>query len=159
MTDDVILGMQEAELRTIPRQALTPEQTYAEYEMIRSRPSVPYTPPQTVEISKSQPNPNSVFTPEVSRVTFVISVIGVWATIYAERAAIMAFAAPLLGAFLVAAIVGGCAIFLVSGFSGGGSRGEDSYGSRSNKGKTENHYHNHYYQNNYQGTGGQNNTL
>ena len=126
---------------------ISPDSVYAQYQVIKTRPSVPYVPPpKPAEIPKE----NQVFTVEVKRVLVVLSAGTGAAITITNGAAIIAFAAPYIAVAVVAAVVFFLTMLIISALSGGGS-GSDY---RPKQGPT---VINHYHQNNYQGTGGQNN--
>ena len=126
---------------------ISPDSVYAQYQVIKTRPSVPYVPPpKPAEIPKE----NQVFTVEVKRVLVVLSAGTGAAITITNGAAIIAFAAPYIAVAVVAAVVFFLTMLIISALSGGGS-GSDY---RPKSGPT---VINHYHQNNYQGTGGQNN--
>ena len=135
------------EFPVIQRGPMSPDSVYAQYQVIKTRPSVPYVPPpKPAEIPKE----NQVFTVEVKRVLVVLSAGTGAAITITNGAAIIAFAAPYIAVAVVAAVVFFLTMLIISALSGGGS-GSDY---RPKSGPT---VINHYHQNNYQGTGGQNN--
>lgn len=135
------------EFPVIQRGPMPPDSVYAQYQVIKTRPAVPYVPPpKPAEIPKE----NQVFTVEVKRVLVVLSAGTGAAITITNGAAIIAFAAPYIAVAVVAAVVFFLTMLIISALSGGGS-GSDY---RPKSGPT---VINHYHQNNYQGTGGQNN--
>ena len=137
------------EFPVIQRGPMSPDSVYAQYQVIKTRPAVPYVPPpKPAEIPQSE----KVVSVELKRVLIAAPVITGCAVVITNGATIIAFAAPYIAVAVVAAVVFFLAMLVVSAFSGGGSNSDY-------RPKTENHYHNHYHQNNYQGNGGQNNGI
>ena len=135
------------EFPVIQRGPMSPDSVYAQYQVIKTRPAVPYVPPpKLAEI----PNGEKVMSVELKRVLIAAPVITGCAVVATNGATIIAFAAPYIAVAVVAAVVFFLAMLVVSAFSGGGS-GSDY---RPKQGPT---IINHYHQNNYQGNGGQNN--
>ena len=135
------------EFPVIQRGPMSPDSVYAQYQVIKTRPAVPYVPPpKLAEI----PNGEKVMSVELKRVLIAAPVITGCAVVIANGATIIAFAAPYIAVVVVATVVFFLAMLVVSAFSGGGS-GSDY---RPKQGPT---IINHYHQNNYQGNGGQNN--
>lgn len=135
------------EFPVIQRGPMSPDSVYAQYQVIKTRPAVPYVPPpKLAEI----PNGEKVMSVELKRVLIAAPVITGCAVVATNGAAIIAFAAPYIAVVVVATVVFFLAMLVVSAFSGGGSGSE----YRPKSGPT---VINNYYQNNYQGNGGQNN--
>ena len=135
------------EFPVIQRGPMSPDSVYAQYQVIKTRPAVPYVPPpKLAEI----PNGEKVMSVELKRVLIAAPVITGCAVVATNGAAIIAFAAPYIAVVVVATVVFFLAMLVVSAFSGGGSNSE----YRPKTGPT---VINNYYQNNYQGNGGQNN--
>lgn len=149
MSDEIVNGMMEAEFSEKQRGSMLPDAVIAQYRALDFRPRVPYTPPVVVEIS--QPKPVSVLTPENKVFAFRVGVVFSFAAIYAERAAIVAIATPIISGAVGIAIAAGAVGLLYSCFSGGGS-GEAKSGTAG--GAT---IINNYTQHIYQGSGPQNN--
>ena len=126
---------------------ISPDSVYAQYQVIKTRPSVPYVPPpKPAEIPQSE----KVVSVELKRVLIAAPVITGCAVVITNGATIIAFAAPYIAVAVVAAVVFFLTMLIISALSGGGS-GSDY---RPKQGPT---IINHYHQNNYQGNGGQNN--
>ena len=137
------------EFPVIQRGPMSPDSVYAQYQVIKTRPSVPYVPPpKPAEIPKE----NQVLTVEVKRVLVVLSAGTGAAITIANGAAIIAFAAPYIAVAVVATVIFFLAMLAVSAFSGGGS-GSDY------RTKQETQTHIHYHQNNYSGSGEQKNGI
>lgn len=152
MTDHTLRGILEAEQRhgISGTPSMSDTDILSAVDQIRARPPAPYVPPVT---QIAIPDKERVFTPEVKRVSVVIIVAGMSASIYSvvtmNGAVIVAIVAPWVGiaigfsglAFLVSALIGAAS----------GSSGKSGSGN----GKHETHYHYHQYNN--QGHGSQNN--
>ena len=137
------------EFPVIQRGPMSPDSVYAQYQVIKTRPAVPYVPPpKPAEI----PNGEKVMSVELKRVLIAAPVITGCAVVITNGATIIAFAAPYIAVAVVAAVVFFLAMLVVSAFSGGGSGSK----YRPKSGPT---VINNYYQNNYQGNGGQNNGI
>ena len=137
------------EFPVIQRGPMSPDSVYAQYQVIKTRPAVPYVPPpKLAEI----PNGEKVMSVELKRVLIAAPVITGCAVVITNGATIIAFAAPYIAVAVVATVVFFLAMIVVSAFSGGGSGSE----YRPKSGPT---VINNYYQNNYQGNGGQNNGI
>ena len=137
------------EFPVIQRGPMSPDSVYAQYQVIKTRPAVPYVPPpKPAEIPQSE----KVVSVELKRVLIAAPVITGCAVVATNGATIIAFAAPYIAVVVVATVVFFLAMIVVSAFSGGGSGSE----YRPKSGPT---VINNYYQNNYQGNGGQNNGI
>lgn len=135
------------EFPVIQRGPMSPDSVYAQYQVIKTRPAVPYVPPpKLAEI----PNGEKVMSVELKRVLIAAPVITGCAVVATNGATIIAFAAPYIAVVVVATVVFFLAMIVVSAFPGSGSNSE----YRPKTGPT---VINNYYQNNYQGNGGQNN--
>ena len=137
------------EFPVIQRGPMSPDSVYAQYQVIKTRPAVPYVPPpKLAEI----PNGEKVVSVELKRVLIAAPVITGCAVVITNGAAIIALAAPYIAVVVVAAVVFFLAMLVVSAFPGSGSNSE----YRPKTGPT---IINHYHQNNYSGSGDQNNGI
>ena len=135
------------EFPVIQRGPMSPDSVYAQYQVIKTRPAVPYVPPpKPAEIPQSE----KVVSVELKRVLIAAPVITGCAVVITNGATIIAFAAPYIAVAVVAAVVFFLAMLVVSAFSGSGAGSE----YRPKQGPT---VINHYHQYNHQGNGGQNN--
>ena len=150
--DYIFQDMAEAEKRpefsVVPRGALLPDEVYAQYQVLRSRPPVPYNPPaQVVEISAK---PELVTMP-MKRAAIglgFVSALGIaHSVVVANSAALVATVAPWIGGGFGLLCLGFLISCLRSG-SGETKKGGNEY---------HYHYHNHYNQNNNTGNGSQSN--
>ena len=137
------------EFPVIQRGPMSPDSVYAQYQVIKTRPAVPYVPPpKPAEIPQSE----KVMSVELKRVLIAAPVITGCAVVVTNGATIIAFAAPYIAVVVVATVVFFLAMIVVSAFSGGGSNSE----YRPKQGPT---VINNYYQNNYSGSGDQKNGI
>ena len=137
------------EFPVIQRGPMSPDSVYAQYQVIKTRPAVPYVPPpKPAEIPQSE----KVVSVELKRVLIAAPVITGCAVVITNGATIIAFAAPYIAVAVVATVVFFLAMLAVSAFSGGGS-GSDY------RAKQETQTHIHYHQNNYSGSGEQKNGI
>ena len=137
------------EFPVIQRGPMSPDSVYAQYQVIKTRPAVPYVPPpKPAEIPKE----NQVLTVEVKRVLVVLSAGTGAAITITNGATIITFAAPYIAVVVVATVIFFLAMLVVSAFSGGSSNSE----YRPKQGPT---VINNYYQNNYSGSGDQKNGI
>ncbi len=137
------------EFPVIQRGPMSPDSVYAQYQVIKTRPAVPYVPPpKSAEIPQSE----KVMSVELKRVLIAAPVITGCAVVITNGAAIIAFAAPYIAVVVVATVVFFLAMLVVSAFPGGSS-GSDY------RAKQETQTHIHYHQNNYSGSGEQKNGI
>lgn len=137
----------QSDFSAVPRGPMSPASVYAEYQAIKSRPSVPYVPPpKPAEIPQSE----KVLTVEVKRVLVVISVATPCAVVVANGAMVAGIIANAVAPF-VGVSIGLVGIgFLISSFRGSGKTGAS---------EKQTHIHYHQYNQYNNSNNGQNNSI